>query len=113
MISKSEYGHRGAHAHLVISLGSLWLLFAAPALWGADAIDLAVPLPPGETPLADVGMYRVFWQSYGAEPVAMPVSWSGHFEPRAGISYRTGAASMARAHALAVARAARQDLGRL
>ncbi len=88
MISKGEYGHRGAHAHLVLSLSSLWLLFAAPALWGAETLDLAVPLPPGETLLAEVGMYRVFWQSYGAEPVAMPVSWSGHFEPRAGISYQ-------------------------
>ncbi len=88
MISKGEYGHRRVHAHLVIPLASLWLLFAAPALWGAETLDLAVPLPPGETLLAEVGMYRVFWQSYGAEPVAMPVSWSGHFEPRAGISYQ-------------------------
>ena len=47
-----------------------------------------MPLPPGETLLADVGMYRVLWQSYGQESVALPVCWSGHFETRSGISYQ-------------------------
>ena len=63
-------------------------LCAASAAATTAVPDLSVPLPPGETFLADIGTYRVFWQSYGQEPVAMPVSWSGHFEPRAGISYR-------------------------
>ena len=64
------------------------LLIVAPAVFSPETPDLSVPLPPGETLLADIGTYRVFWQSYDQKPVAMPVSWSGHFEPRAGISYR-------------------------
>jgi hypothetical protein len=63
------------------------VLIASPAS-AAETLDLSVPLPPGETWLADIGAYRVSWQSYGQEPVAMPYSWSGHFEPRAGISYQ-------------------------
>ena len=62
------------------------LLLAATA--NATDQDLSVPLPPGETFLADIGMYRVFWQSGNNPPVSMPISWSGHFEPTAGISYQ-------------------------
>ncbi len=51
--------------------------------------DLSVPLPAGETRLMDIGVYQVFWQSYGKEPVPMPVSWSGHFDDRTGISYQS------------------------
>jgi len=76
------------HSLTVLSLGLPSLLFVASAVSAAQTPDLSVPLPSGETLLADVGMYRVFWQSYGQQPVAMPVSWSGHFEPRAGISYQ-------------------------
>ena len=54
----------------------------------ATAQSLTVALPAGETKLADVGMYRVFWQTDKQEPVEMPVSWSGHFESQAGISYQ-------------------------
>ncbi|MBM4079037.1 MAG: hypothetical protein FJ278_04995, partial [Planctomycetes bacterium] len=53
----------------------------------AYAQDLTVPLPPGETPLADIGLYRVAYQSYGKEVVEMPVSWTGHFETVSGVSY--------------------------
>jgi hypothetical protein len=53
----------------------------------AAADDLTVPLPLGETPLADIGVYRITWQSYGREPVEMPVGWTGHFTPDSGISY--------------------------
>ncbi len=48
----------------------------------------AVASPKGETRLADIGIYQVSWQSYGREPVAMPLSWSGHFEDRTGISFQ-------------------------
>lgn len=51
---------------------------------------LTVALPPGETLLSDVGMYRVGYQSYGGEVVYMPDSWVGHFEPVAGVSYMPG-----------------------
>ena len=47
--------------------------------------DLSVALPPGRTALADIGLYRVSWQSYGKEPVAMPDSWAGHFDPATGL----------------------------
>jgi hypothetical protein len=54
----------------------------------ANAVDdLSVPLPLGETLLQDIGIYRVGWQSYGAEPVQMPVGWMGHFDTATGISY--------------------------
>ncbi len=48
--------------------------------------DLSVPLPPGETLLADIGVFQVAWQSYGKEPVAMPLAWTGHFDAHSGIS---------------------------
>ena len=88
MTGQTEYDRSDIHSRIVSSLGLPLLLFVASAVSAAQTLDLSVPLPPGETLLADVGTYRVSWQSYGQEPVAMPVSWSGHFEPRAGISYR-------------------------
>ncbi|HAK93429.1 MAG TPA: hypothetical protein DCM87_00045, partial [Planctomycetes bacterium] len=61
-------------------------LFACAVLRAVMGQDLAVPLPAGRTPLADIGLYRVIWQSYGKELVAMPDSWTGHFDPATGIS---------------------------
>ena len=58
---------------------------AAPA---ANGPDLTVQVPPGETRLADIGIYQVLWQSYGKEPVAMPLAWSGHFDERTGVSFQ-------------------------
>lgn len=63
----------------------LSLLIPLPA--GQAAEDLTVPLPAGETPLGDIGIYRVTYQSYGQPPVEMPLSWTGHFTPESGISY--------------------------
>ncbi len=54
----------------------------------AEATDLSVPLPTGETLLHDIGIYRVGWQSYGGEPVEMPLAWAGHFDAQTGISYQ-------------------------
>jgi len=87
---------RRVHAQNVLPLGLLvtWLVASATSV--AKTPNLSVPLQPGATQLADIGMYRVFWQSYGSEPVAMPVSWAGHFEPRAGISYRDSGRVMGR-----------------
>ncbi|HNQ89220.1 MAG TPA: hypothetical protein PKM73_11440 [Verrucomicrobiota bacterium] len=48
--------------------------------------DLTVPLAEGETRVLEIGIYRVGWQSYGGQPVSLPLSWTGHFEPRSGIS---------------------------
>jgi hypothetical protein len=65
------------------------LLFSATALAaaaGAGRLDLSVPLPPGETALTDLGLYRVGWQSYGRDPVWMPTAWVGHFDAATGIS---------------------------
>ena len=53
----------------------------------SPAPDLTVALPAGETRLEEIGLYRVGWQSYGKGPVAMPLSWRGHFDPQTGISY--------------------------
>ena len=67
----------------------LWPLFAAclPAP-AAELTNTPVSLPPGETFLTDIGIYRVFWQSYGQPPVAMPGAWMGHFDAHSGISYQ-------------------------
>jgi len=62
----------------------------------ACAQDLAVPAPPGETPLGDIGIYRVAYQSYGGQVVEMPPSWTGHFETVSGISYLTQQSVMGR-----------------
>jgi hypothetical protein len=72
----------------------LCLLFLAALLLdgvvgsAAPAPDLTVPIPPGETALATIGLYRIWWQSYGKEPVAMPLSWTGHFDEATGISFQ-------------------------
>jgi hypothetical protein len=47
-----------------------------------------VALPPGETPLCDIGIYRIAYQSYGGKIVEMPPSWTGMFESVSGISYQ-------------------------
>ena len=60
------------------------------AVSGALAADLTVAVPPGDTSLLDIGMYRVGYQSDGGQEVWMPDSWVGHFEPVAGISYLPG-----------------------
>lgn len=68
------------------ALGLLLTCALSIAAQGADLADLAVPLPPGETLLADLGVFQVSWQSYGKEPVAMPAGWTGHFDAETGIS---------------------------
>lgn len=57
---------------------------------GFAQTDLTVSLPPGETSLTDIGMYRVAYQPYDGQIVWMPDSWVGHFEPVSGISYMPG-----------------------
>lgn len=55
----------------------------------ADEVpDWSVTLPPGETRLSDIGLYRVSWQSYGREAVVMPPSWRGHADAVSGIMYQ-------------------------
>ena len=54
----------------------------APLAQGA-----VVELPLGETPLGDIGLFDVAYQSYGGEVVKMPRSWTGHFHPVSGIAY--------------------------
>ena len=53
----------------------------------SSAADHPVALPPGVTPLGELGRYRVAYQSYGGKTVVMPPSWTGHFEEKSGISY--------------------------
>jgi hypothetical protein len=48
------------------------------------------PLPPGRTLLADLGTYRVGWQSYDQPEHFMPPGWVGHFTEDSGISYLPG-----------------------
>ena len=88
MTNPTACDRRRLPASIVLSLLLSLLPVVASAPSAAEPPDLSVSLPPGETLLADVGTYRVFWQSYDQPPVAMPVSWSGHFEPRAGVSYQ-------------------------
>ncbi|HYG33776.1 MAG TPA: hypothetical protein VEC99_03270, partial [Clostridia bacterium] len=78
--------HSGrGQSFLLATLGLLLSLFQA----NAELPDsMVVPIPPGETPLANIGYYEVGWQSYGKEPVMMPWSWVGHFDDRTGVSYQ-------------------------
>lgn len=71
-------------------IGIIALCLVWAGVSGYAATDLTVALPPGETSLLDLGMYRVGYQSYGGQEVWMPDSWVGHFEPVAGISYQPG-----------------------
>ena len=41
------------------------------------AADRRSPLPPNETFLSDIVGHHVGWQSYGKEPVSMPLDWYG------------------------------------
>ena len=66
----------------------LALIAACSLAPAAELTDTPVSLPPGETFLTDIGIYRVFWQSYGQPPVAMPGAWMGHFDAHSGISYQ-------------------------
>jgi hypothetical protein len=66
----------------------LLCLATCKATLTAGPTNLLVPLPAGETALTDIGLYQVGWQSYGGEPVRMPVSWQGHADERCGISYK-------------------------
>ncbi len=50
----------------------------------------SVPIPPGETPLGDIGIYRVSYQSHDKPVVDFPDSWVGHFEEVSGVSYAPG-----------------------
>lgn len=75
-------------ARITTILWILSLIAIGSTVQAAKAADMPVALPPGETLLADIGVYRVFWQSYGKEPVAMPPSWMGHFDAQTGISYQ-------------------------
>jgi len=72
---------------LCILLSAAGLLALAS---GAAADAARLPVSPGETSLSDVGSYEVFYQSYGGPVVAMPLSWTGHFEQTSGISYLPG-----------------------
>lgn len=78
------------HATVRSSRLPAFFLLASVSLrsFSASPPELLVPLPNGETRLTDIGIYQVVWQSYGKEPVAMPVSWSGHFDAVSGISFQ-------------------------
>ncbi len=90
-------GRNAALFVLPLAAIAFWWAASTGSVARADqATDLSVPLLSGETPLAEIGMYRVFWQSYGQQPVAMPVSWSGHFESRSGVSYQDWGAVLSR-----------------
>jgi len=64
------------------------MLFVSALSAGADLE--VVEIPPGVTRLADVGVYRVAWQSYGKPEVDMPPGWIGHFTADSGVSYLPG-----------------------
>jgi hypothetical protein len=67
----------------------VWIaLLSVHSAVATEDVAPRVPLPPGETPLADIGAYRVSWQSYGKPPVAMPYAWRGESDPESGIVYR-------------------------
>ncbi len=76
----------------------LWIALitcaAATCAWASP--DLTVVLPPGETRLTDVGLYRVAWQSYGGDSQWMPLSWSGESDPATGIVYQARAGFLGR-----------------
>lgn len=67
---------------------SAWLL-ERPA-WAASEAPASVTLTAGETLLSDLGNYRVGWQSYGQEPVLLPVGWTGRQDERSGAAYESG-----------------------
>lgn len=65
---------------------SLLAALAVSLQFAAHAQTVDIPL--GTTPLSEVGIYQVSYQSYGGAPVAMPPGWTGHFDPATGISYQ-------------------------
>ena len=69
-------------------LASLLLALLAPGR--APAADVTLKLPRDTTPVAEIGLYRMAYQSYGGDVVYLPDGWVGHFEPRSGVSYLPG-----------------------
>ncbi|MGA2498605.1 MAG: hypothetical protein ABSH20_12740, partial [Tepidisphaeraceae bacterium] len=63
--------------HAPLFLLMLGLLVVATRAGAAENADLAATMPPGETSLLDVGARRIFWQSYGKEPVPMRLGGEG------------------------------------
>lgn len=64
-----------------------WFVLSCAMIRAAEQ-SLVVQLPPGETLIQEIAMYRVGWQSYGKDSVLMPPSWAGHFDPDTGISFQ-------------------------
>lgn len=63
------------------------LLACRPAIASAaNAADLTLQVPPGETRLSEIGFSRVAWQSVGKDPIYMQSGWRGHFDEATGIS---------------------------
>lgn len=60
----------------------------AAGLTGHAAEETVPPvaLPAGETRLAEIGTYRVGWQSYGGPTNWLPLSWAGHFDDATGVA---------------------------
>ena len=88
MSSPTATVHNCSHPKFFLWLWLLLQLFCGLAPAAINTQDQTFELPWGDSWLADVGIYRVFWQAYGQAPIEMPISWSGEFEPRAGISFQ-------------------------
>jgi hypothetical protein len=68
--------------------GGVFALFVLSFL--ANSAPTWVPIPEGATPLGDIGIYQVSYQSYGGERVDMPPGWTNQSDPASGVSYAPG-----------------------
>jgi hypothetical protein len=88
--SDSQRNRAARHGLRFAALTALFagvLLADRPAIASAaNAADLTLQVPPGETRLSEIGFSRVAWQSVGKAPVYMPPGWRGHFDEATGIS---------------------------
>lgn len=83
---RQEY--RRSLGSFLAGIGLLASTVCAPHSADAEPTLPSVLLPPGETPLRDLGTFRVGWQSYGRELNWMPPSWVGDFEEATGIAFQ-------------------------
>jgi len=67
--------------------GIVSLLLPCTSIWAAGTPEPATPLPLGATMLTDLGFCRMFWQSYGKDPVEMNLPSGGGSDPTSGATF--------------------------
>lgn len=64
------------------------LLFSGVVALAAEPAPRFLELPPGTTPLSEIGLYRIGYQRIGKDVVWMPPSWAGGMSEESGLAFQ-------------------------